>query len=40
MGRRGLSGIKELIMGCVTRKIIQNSGEMSVCVVSFVVIHK
>jgi nucleotide-binding universal stress UspA family protein len=40
LGRRGLSGIKELIMGCVTRKIIHNSGEISVWVVSFAAIRK
>lgn len=32
LGRRGLSGIKEIIMGSVTRKIINDSRGMTVCI--------
>ena len=33
LGRRGLTGIKELIMGSVTRKILENFSGMAVWIV-------
>jgi nucleotide-binding universal stress UspA family protein len=34
LGRRGLSGIKELMMGSVTRKILESFHEMAIWIVT------